>query len=89
MFLIGVAILNIYYSVEVRVTSNDECIWAPKKVSKDSVAHFFEMVKFKGVTWNAGIRNGDQLIEIGGKTIYNAMQATKIFNNYKLENTLV
>jgi serine phosphatase RsbU (regulator of sigma subunit) len=81
--LIGVAVLNIYYSLEVRVTSNDECIWAPKKISQDSVAHFFESVKVDGVTWNAGIRDGDQLIEIGGKTIYDAIQATKIFNSYK------
>ncbi len=65
IFLIGVAVLNIYYSLEVRVTSNDECIWAPKKISQDSVAHFFELVKVDGVTWKAGIRDGDQLIEIG------------------------
>jgi len=81
--LIGVAILNIYYSVEVRVTSNDECIWAPKKISKDSVAFFFELVKVEGVTWNAGIRDGDQLIEIDGKTIYDALQATYILNSFK------
>jgi len=34
IFLIGVAVLNIYYSVEVRVTSNDECYWIPKKQLK-------------------------------------------------------
>lgn len=83
IFLIGVAILNIYYSLEVRVTSNDECIWAPKKISKDSVAYFFESVKVEGVTWNAGIRDGDQLIEIGGETIKDAIQATIILNSFK------
>ncbi|MBK9097699.1 MAG: SpoIIE family protein phosphatase [bacterium] len=82
IFLIGVAFLNIYYSLEVRVTSNDECIWAPKKISKDSVAYFFKSVKVGGVTWNAGIRDGDQLIEIGGKTIKDAIQATIILNSF-------
>ena len=83
IFLIGVAVLNIYYSLEVRVTSNDECIWAPKKISQDSVAHFFELVKVDGVTWKAGIRDGDQLIEIAGKTIYQDFQAQSILNSFK------
>jgi len=83
IFLIGVAVLNIYYSLEVRVTSNDECLWDPKKVSKDSTAIFFDFVKVGGVTWNAGIRNGDQLIEIDGKTILNAVHATIILNSFK------
>ena len=83
IFLIGVAVLNIYYSLEVRVTSNDECIWAPKKIGQDSVAHFFKLVKVDGVTWNAGIRDGDQLIEIAGKTIYQDVQAQIILNSFK------
>lgn len=83
IFLIGVAVLNIYYSLEVRVTSNDECIWEPKKISKDSSAIFFDFVKVGGVAWNAGIRDGDQLIEIDGKTIYNTIQATIILNSFK------
>jgi sigma-B regulation protein RsbU (phosphoserine phosphatase) len=83
ILMIGVALVNIYFAVAVRVTSNDECFWVPKKISKDSVAFFFELVKVEGVTWNAGIRDGDQLIEIGGKTIYSPMQATTIFNSFK------
>lgn len=83
IFLIGVAVLNIYYSVEVRVTSNDECYWIPEKVSKDSTATFFDRVKVGGVTWNAGIRDGDQLIEIDSKTIENTVQATIILNSFK------
>jgi serine phosphatase RsbU (regulator of sigma subunit)/MFS family permease len=82
IFLIGVAVLNIYYSLEVRVTSNDECLWDPKKVSKDSTAIFFDFVKVGGVTWNAGIRNGDQLIEIDGRTISDAVHATIILNSF-------
>ncbi len=83
ILLIGVAVLNIYYSLAVRVTSNDECIWAPVKVSKDSSAIIFKSVKVGGVTWDAGIRDGDQLLEIGGKTILNTLQATAIFNSFK------
>ena len=83
IILIAIALLNIYYSVEVRVTSNDECLWEPKKINKDSVAIFFDLVKVEGVTWNAGIRNGDQLIEINGKTIYDELQAQGILNTFE------
>ena len=82
--LIAVAIVNIYFTVEVRVTSNDECLWVPKKVSKDSVAVFFDLVKINGVTWNAGIRNGDQLLEIDGNTIYSTIQAQRILNHFTI-----
>ncbi|MBE0572758.1 MAG: SpoIIE family protein phosphatase [Ignavibacteriaceae bacterium] len=83
IILIGVAVLCIYYSLAVRVTSNDECLWEPKTVSKDSIAIFFDLVKVDGVTWNAGIRDGDQLLEIGGKPLQNTVQATIIFNSFK------
>jgi serine phosphatase RsbU (regulator of sigma subunit) len=83
IILIGVALLNIYYSVEVRVTSNDECLWEPAKINPDSTAVFFDFVKVEGVTWNAGIRDGDQLIEIGGKTILNTSQAQAILNKFE------
>jgi len=83
LLLITIAIVNTYYSMAVRVTSNDECIWDPKKVSKDSVAFFFTFVKVDGVTWNAGIRDGDQLIAIDGKVIYDALQAQGIINSFE------
>jgi sigma-B regulation protein RsbU (phosphoserine phosphatase) len=80
--LIGIALLNIYYSVEIRVKSNDECLWMPKKISKDSVGYFFDYVKVNGVTWNAGIRNGDRLLEIKGIPIYSDLQAQSILNSF-------
>ena len=43
--LIAVVVANIYFVLEVRVTSNDECLWIPKKVSADSVALYFDIVK--------------------------------------------
>ncbi len=70
--LIAVALLNIYYVLEVRVTSNDECLWKPKKINKDSIAIFFDLVKVEGVTWNAGIRNGDQLLSINEENLIKA-----------------
>ena len=78
--LIAVVVINIYFVLEVRVTSNDECYWIPKKVSADSVAIYFEIVKVDGVTWAAGIRNGDQLIAINGNQLHSTVQATLILN---------
>ena len=78
--LIAVALLNIYYVLEVRVTSNDECLWIPKKINKDSTAIFFDLVKVNGVTWNAGIRDGDQFLKINGETLNHTSQAQEILN---------
>ncbi|MCU0413418.1 MAG: SpoIIE family protein phosphatase, partial [Ignavibacteriaceae bacterium] len=83
IILIAVALINIYFAVAVRVTSNDECVWQPHKISQDSLAYFFKAVKIDGVTWNAGIRDGDQLLEIDGKKIYDALQAQSIINSFK------
>lgn len=83
ILLIGIALLNIYYSVEIRVTSNDECLWEMEKTKKDSAGIFFNLVKVDGVTWNAGIRDGDQLLEIDGKPLQNSMQAQAILNTFK------
>ncbi len=80
--LIALAVINIYFAVAVRVTSNDECLWIPKKVSKDSTAIFFDLVKVDGVTWNAGIRNGDQLLEIDNKTLNSTFHAQGILNQF-------
>ncbi|MBT8383110.1 MAG: SpoIIE family protein phosphatase, partial [Ignavibacteria bacterium] len=77
-----IALINIYFAVAVRVTSNDECLWIPKKVSKDSTAIYFDVVKVEGVTWNAGIRNGDQLLEIDGKILYGTFHAQQILNRF-------
>jgi phosphoserine phosphatase RsbU/P len=82
LLLIATAIVNIYYALEVNVTSNDECYWVPKKLSKDSTAIFFDIVKVNGVTWNAGIRNGDQLIEIDGVKLKSTPQAQMILNKF-------
>jgi serine phosphatase RsbU (regulator of sigma subunit) len=82
LILIAVAVINIYFVFEVRVTSNDECLWRPVQVNKDSTAIIFDLVKVGGVAWEAGIRNGDQLIEIDGVTLKSTYQAQTILNKF-------
>ncbi|MEJ2104019.1 MAG: SpoIIE family protein phosphatase [Ignavibacteriaceae bacterium] len=77
LFLIGIALINIYFALEVNVRSNDECIWHREKVGKDSVAFVFTFVKVGGVTWNAGIRDGDELLE-NGKIITTRVYVKKL-----------
>lgn len=82
LLLAFVAVLSIYFSLEVRLQSNDECLWNPTKVSKDSSEIIFGSVKENGVAWNAGIRNGDQLLEIDGVKLKDILQAQEILNNF-------
>ncbi len=83
IILIFIAILCVYFSLEVRVQSNDECLWMPKMVSKDSVDIYFDKVKENGVSWNAGIRNGDQLLQINSVPLKSTAQAQLILNEVK------
>ncbi len=78
--LLVVAVINIYFALYVRVNSNDECLWVPKSVSSDSVEVFFDLVKVSGVSWNAGIRDGDRLVAINGIKIKNEREAQNILN---------
>ncbi len=83
MILLSViALLNIYSVLEVRVTSNDECLWLPKEVTRDSVIIVFDLVKVEGVTWNAGIRDGDLLLAIDNKFVANPFEAQAILNKF-------
>ncbi len=79
LFLILLALGNIFLISTVNPVSNDECLWYPVKKG-DSLAVRFENVKINGVTWNAGIRNGDYLISINGKRIKEPLQAQSILN---------
>ena len=80
LLLIFIAFLNIYYSLAVRVTSNDECLWVAENPTADSTAIFFDKVKVGGVSWNAGIRDGDQLIAINDSTLKSLNQAQLTLN---------
>ncbi|GAB4290946.1 MAG: hypothetical protein Kow0098_09800 [Ignavibacteriaceae bacterium] len=83
VLMIGLALLNIYFVIEVKVTSNDECLWQPKKINEDCTAIIFQYVKVDGVSWEAGIRDGDQLLEIDGVPLTGTLQAQKILNTFK------
>ncbi len=76
------SLASIIITVNVNVQSNDECWWVSEKVnnSTDSVAIRFERVKIDGVTWNAGIRDGDYLLAINGVSLRGTEQAQLTLN---------
>ncbi|MCX6151447.1 MAG: SpoIIE family protein phosphatase [Ignavibacteriales bacterium] len=78
-----VALANLYFVFVVTVVSNDECLWIPKKMAKDSITIFFNSVKVNGVTWNAGVRNGDILLKIDNVKLPNALVAQVTLNKHK------
>ncbi len=80
--LILIALINLYILLAVRITSNDECLWNEKQVSKDSVMIIFSNVKVGGVTWNAGIRDGDKLLAINNTQISDPTSAQIILNKF-------
>ncbi|MCF6269907.1 MAG: SpoIIE family protein phosphatase [Melioribacteraceae bacterium] len=82
VLFMAVLLLSVFYFIfEVTPQPNDECIWDPQMVTKDSVGYFFQDVKLEGVTWKAGIRDGDQLLEINGKPILKLYEASHILNS--------
>lgn len=80
LLMLVLVLINFYFIFEITPQPNDECIWYPRTVAKDSVGYFFGDVKFKGVTWNAGIRDGDQLIAINDKVIVHLYDASLELN---------
>lgn len=79
LLLILLSLGSILVTTTINPTSNDECLWVPV-MQGDSTAFKFGTVKVNGVTWNAGIRNGDYLLAINGKKIGNTSQAQIILN---------
>ena len=78
--LIILSLVEIYYDVNVIPNSNDECLWIRKKISKDSTGIFFDYVKVNGVSWNAGIRDGDRLLAINDTYLANTLVAQQTLN---------
>ncbi len=81
--LLLTAVIQLYFVIEVRVQSNDECLWVQKESEPNKGKIFFESVKVGGVTWNAGIRNGDQLVKINNVDLPNPSAAQLILNKVK------
>jgi serine phosphatase RsbU (regulator of sigma subunit) len=80
VFFVG--LMGLYYVTAVTPMSNDECIWKPVNAAGKPVL-MFERVKPGGVTWNAGIRNGDFLIAINDKPVTIDKEAQIILNKLK------
>jgi len=74
-----ISILNSYFVVNVNVVSNDECLWLTKNIAGKSVI-FFDFVKVDGVTWNAGIRDGDKLLAINDTPVTTGVDAQVVLN---------
>ncbi len=78
VFLLLIGLANFFFIFEVTSQSNDECLWIEKKSPDgDSVKVIFDQVKVNGVTWEAGIRNGDQLLSIDGVKLTNNLVASR------------
>ncbi len=75
LFFIG--LVNFYFIFDITPQPNDECIWREGKDENGNFVYIFEQVKFEGVTWNAGIRDGDYLLEIEGVRAINATVANR------------
>ena len=75
-----IGIVNFFFIFDVTAQSNDECLWVQKQVNQDSIALYFSNVKVGGVTWNAGIRDGDQLLAIDGISTRDNAIASKILD---------
>lgn len=83
-----IGLLNIYWIFNITSRTNDECLWVQEKISQDSVRIYFDLVKYKGVTWNAGIRDGDEFLAIDGKRLRNTMHATYLADRKSSGDTL-
>lgn len=82
IMMLIISLINIYYVVNINVTSNDECLWVQREM-KDSSEVVFQLVKVDGVTWKAGIRDGDIFLEIEGEKVVAPFQAQRILNQVK------
>ena len=83
VFLSLLFLLQLYFVFEITVRSNDECIWLPQFDNEKQLILVFQNVKENGVTWQAGIRDGDTLLEINHKKITDVRNAQLELNKFK------
>jgi len=79
-------IITLYFVLAINVTSNDECIWNVERDKSGLVKLVFSSVKFNGVTWEAGIRDGDRLLSINDFDLLSDIHAQVILNNIPAGN---
>lgn len=84
-----IGFINIYFLIYITPKTNDECLWKQEKVNSDSVRIYFDLVKHNGVTWNAGIRDGDNFLKIDGIKLRNLMHASYLADRKQAGDSLV
>ena len=84
-----IGLINIYFISKITPRTNDECLWLQEKVGKDSLRIYFDLVKFEGVTWNAGIRDGDEFLKIDNKELRSIYHASYLADRKESGDSLV
>jgi C-terminal processing protease CtpA/Prc len=84
-----IGLTNIYFIINITSRTNDECLWLQEKIGKDSVRIYFDKVKFEGLTWNAGIRDGDNFLKIDGKRLRNTAHASYLADRKEAGDSLI
>ncbi len=89
LLLAVIGFINIYFILNITPRTNDECLWKQEKIGEDSVRIYFDLVKFEGITWNAGIRDGDDFLKIDGKKLRNIFHASYLADRKESGDSLV
>jgi len=79
--LLIISSINFYSIFFVTAQSNDECLWLLKINNHGKPFIQFDQVKFEGVAWNAGVRDGDTLLSIDGVNVNNLVKASQVLDN--------
>ncbi|MBK7104048.1 MAG: SpoIIE family protein phosphatase [Ignavibacteriae bacterium] len=88
--LLGIiGFINLYFILNITPRTNDECLWKQEKIGKDSLRIYFDLVKHNGITWNAGIRDGDTFLKIDGKKLRNLFHASYLADRKPTGDSLV
>ena len=80
-FLVMICALNFFYIFDVTAQSNDECLWRDSNFNGENNIISFDLVKEGGVSWAAGIRNGDRLVSINGIPCKNTLDASRTLDS--------
>ena len=89
LLLAFIGFVNIYFILNITPRTNDECLWEQEKVGRDSIRIYFNLVKFEGVTWNAGIRDGDDFLAIDGKKLRSTYHASYLADRKPSGDSLI
>lgn len=88
MILLFIGALNVYYIAFENRVANDECWWRYCVINKGKLAVTFDSVKKDGVTWNAGIRNGDLFLAVDSIDVIDTQIIQHYINNLKEDQSV-